>query len=168
MVDSVELQQMARLVDMNRQRLEEIQNQLEKVEVVILEHDDAHKALTTLENGKSGHIPIGAGVMVETKEKSTTLVDFGSGVFGQATPAEAAKTVSKRLEDLIQLKSQFEIEAAQLTQRIEQLALHFEQAAKEMTATNKAKISEEEPKEQTPPQKPRKKRSFGSELTLDD
>ena len=86
MVDSVELQQMARLVDMNRQRLEEIQNQLEKVEVVILEHDDAHKALTTLENGKSGHIPIGAGVMVETKEKSTTLVDFGSGVFGQATP----------------------------------------------------------------------------------
>tara|TARA_B100001996_G_scaffold73872_1_gene54490 strand:+ start:3870 stop:4376 length:507 start_codon:yes stop_codon:yes gene_type:complete len=168
MVDSVELQQMARLVDMNRQRLEEIQNQLEKVEVVILEHDDAHKALTTLAKDKSGHIPIGAGVMVETKEKSTTLVDFGSGIFGQATPADAANTVSKRLEDLIQLKSQFESEAAQLTQRIEQLALHFEQAAKEISTANKVKSSNEEPEEQTPLPKTRKKRSFGSELTLDD
>lgn len=168
MVDSVELQQMARLVDMNRQRLEEIQNQLEKVEVVILEHDDAYKALTTLANGKSGHIPIGAGVMVETKKKSTTLVDFGSGVYGQATPAEAAITVSKRLEDLIQLKSQFELEATQLTQRIEQLALHFEQAAKELTTANNIEVSEEEPEGQKTPQKVRKKRSFGSELTLDD
>ena len=39
MVDSSELQRMARLVDMNRQRLEEIQVQIERIEAVQLEHN---------------------------------------------------------------------------------------------------------------------------------
>ena len=44
MVDSNELQRMARLVDMNRQRLEEINQQIERIEVVQLEHDDTRRA----------------------------------------------------------------------------------------------------------------------------
>ena len=40
MVDSSELQRMARLDDMNRQRLEEIQAQIERIETVHLEHND--------------------------------------------------------------------------------------------------------------------------------
>lgn len=60
MVDAVELQRMARLVDMNRQRLEEIQAQIERIEAVQLEHDDARQALLALSSGASGHIPLGA------------------------------------------------------------------------------------------------------------
>ena len=45
MVDSSELQRMARLVDMNRQRLEEINQQIERIEAVQLEHDDTRRAL---------------------------------------------------------------------------------------------------------------------------
>ena len=166
MVDSNELQRMARLVDMNRQRLEEINQQIERIEVVQLEHDDTRRALSALSGGKSGHIALGAGVMVPIPNNSTTIVDLGSGVFGERSPDSAKELVSNRLEDLIELKSQFESEAAMLTQRIEQLATAFEKAAKDMAESNQ-EIEEEPPKteEKTPK---RKRRGFGGELTLDD
>ena len=48
MTDSSELQRMARLVDINRQHLEEINQQIESIEAVQLEHADAKKALEEL------------------------------------------------------------------------------------------------------------------------
>ena len=77
MVDSSELQRMARLVDMNRQRLEEINQQIERIEAVQLEHDDTRRALKSLSDGLNGHIPLGAGVMVPIPKSSTTIVDLG-------------------------------------------------------------------------------------------
>ncbi len=166
MVDSSELQRMARLVDMNRQRLEEINQQIERIEVVQLEHDDTKRALSALSNGKSGHIALGAGVMVPIPNNPTTIVDLGSGVFGERSPDNAKELVSKRLEDLTDLKNQFESEAAMLTQRIEQLATTFENAAKEMTESNQETENETpNPEEKT---SRRKRRGFGGELTLDD
>ena len=166
MVDSSELQRMARLVDMNRQRLEEINQQIERIEVVQLEHDDTKRALSALSNGKSGHIALGAGVMVPIPNNPTTIVDLGSGVFGERSPDNAKELVSKRLEDLTDLKNQFESEAAMLTQRIEQLATTFENAAKEMTESNQESEKETpNPEEKT---SRRKRRGFGGELTLDD
>ena len=58
MVDSNELLRLARLVEMNRHRLEEINQQIERIEVVQLEHDDTNRALSALSNGKSGHIAL--------------------------------------------------------------------------------------------------------------
>ena len=58
MTDSSELQRMARLVDINRQHLEEINQQIESIEAVQLEHADAKKALEELAKGSSGHIPL--------------------------------------------------------------------------------------------------------------
>jgi len=166
MVDSSELQRLARLVDMNRQRLEEINQQIERIEVVQLEHDDTKRALSALSDGKSGHIALGAGVMVPIPNNSTTLVDLGSGVFGERTPDSAKELVAKRLEDLTELKSQFEADAAMLTQRIEELAKTFENAAKEMTTPSE----EVENTVQKPEEKSsrRKRRGFGGKLTLDD
>ena len=166
MVDSNELQRLARLVEMNRQRLEEINQQIERIEVVQLEHDDTKRALSALSNGKSGHIALGAGVMVPIPNNATTIVDLGSGVFGERTPDSAKELVAKRLEDLTELKSQFEADAAMLTQRIEELATTFETTAKEMTESNE----EADKTIQKPEEKPfrRKKRGFGGELTLDD
>ena len=89
MVDSSELQRMARLVDINRQRLEEINQQIERIEAVQLEHDDTKRALHALSEGSKGHIPLGAGVMVPIPKESTTIVDLGSGIFGERTPENA-------------------------------------------------------------------------------
>lgn len=170
MVDSNELQRMARLVDMNRQRLEEIQSQIDRIEAVQLEHDDTRHALKALSNGSSGHIPLGAGVMVPIPKNATTVVDLGSGIFGERSPDDAEELVAKRLNDLSELKSQFEADAAVLTQRIEELATTFERAAKEMTEQNTP--VPEEPlgtPEATPEATPRRRRrGMGGELTLDD
>ena len=170
MVDSSELQRMARLVDINRQRLEEINQQIERIEAVQLEHDDTKRALNALSEGSNGHIPLGAGVMVPIPKDSTTIVDLGSGIFGERTPENAAELVSKRLNDLTELKSQFEADAAMLTQRIEELATIFERAAKEMTESLEEPNLETEKVEEKVEEKPnrRRRKGFGSELTLDD
>ena len=166
MVDSNELQRLARLVDMNKQRLDEINQQIERIEVVQLEHDDTRRALSALSGGKSGHIALGAGVMVPIPKNATTIVDLGSGVFGERSPDSARELVSKRLEDLTELKSQFEADAAMLNQRIEELASTFEKAAKEMTESNQE--TEAEPSKSEEKSSRRKRRGFGGELTLDD
>jgi prefoldin alpha subunit len=169
MVDSSELQRMARLVDMNRQRLEEIQHQIERVEAVQLEHDDTRQALNALSNGSSGHIPLGAGVMVPIPKGATTIVDLGSGIFGERDPKDAAELVTKRLNDLTELKSQFEADAAVLTKRIEELAMTFEQAAKELSGSKEALPEQTISTPPGPdPTTKRRRRGMGGELTLDD
>ena len=169
MVDSNELQRMARLVDMNRRRLEEIQSQIERIEAVQLEHDDTRQALKALSKGSSGHIPLGAGVMVPIPKNTTTVVDLGSGIFGERSPDDAEVLVTKRLNDLSELKSQFEADAALLTQRIEELATNFERAAKEMTEQNTPGLEEPlEPPGTPEPTPRRRRRGMGGELTLDD
>ena len=167
MVSADELQRMARLVDMNRQRLDEIQNQIERIEAVQLEHDDARQALNSLSSGGKGHIPLGAGVMIPTSQDTTTLVDLGSGVFGERSAKDAAELVSKRLEDLSELKLQFQKEAIQLQQRIEELASTFDRSAKEFSSKQDENTEvESAPKTESSSRK--RRRSFGNELTLDD
>ena len=166
MVDSSELQRMAQLVDINRQRLEEINQQIERIEAVQLEHDDTRRALKSLSEGSTGHIPLGAGVMVPLPKNSTTIVDLGSGVFGERSPENAEELVSKRLDDLTELKSQFEAEAAMLTQRIEELATAFESAAKQMTQQQEVAETPVEKPEEKPSR--RRRKGVGGELTLDD
>ena len=165
MVDSNELQRMARLVDMNRQRLEELHSQIERIEAVQLEHDDTKQALKALSNGLSGHIPLGAGVMVPIPKNVTTIVDLGSGVYGERKPEDAEELVAKRLKDLTELKSQFEADAALMTKRIEELAKSFELAAQEITESKEPVPERQEP---TPEKTTRRRRGMGSELTLDD
>ena len=166
MTDSSELQQMARLVDLNRQRLEEINQQIERIEAIQLEHDDTRRALKSLSNGATGHIPLGAGVMIPIPKEATTIVDLGSGVFGERTPESAEELVSNRLSDLTQLKSQFEAEASILTQRIEELATAFEKAAQSMTQQKEEPINLEEKADEKPNR--RRRKGLGGELTLDD
>ena len=166
MTDSSELQQMARLVDLNRQRLEEINQQIERIEAIQLEHDDTRRALKALSDGAKGHIPLGAGVMIPIPKGATTIVDLGSGVFGERTPESAEELVSNRLDDLTQLKSQFEAEATILTQRIEEIATAFEKAAQSMTQQKEEPINLEVKGDEKP--NPRRRKGLGGELTLDD
>ena len=164
MVDAVELQKMARLIDMNRQSLEEIEANITRLESLMIEHRDSILTLKALQEGKTGQIPIGAGVMIPLPQSQTTIVDFGSGIFGESTPEDAAELIQARLQDLIDVKIQFETEAAQINQRIEQLATTFDQATKEITQPDPEIVLD--PTSNKPKQ--RRKRGFGSGLTLDD
>jgi len=104
--------------------------------------------------------------MVPLPKNSTTIVDLGSGVFGERSPENAEGLVSKRLDDLTELKSQFEAEAAMLTQRIEELATAFESAAKQMTQQQEVAETPVEKPEEKPSR--RRRKGVGGELTLDD
>ncbi len=103
--------------------------------------------------------------MIPIQKESTTIVDLGSGIFGERIAENAEQLVSKRLEDLMQLKSQFEGEAAMLTHRLEELATAFETAASEMT---KSSVDTEPEEEKAEEKQTRRRRKFGGELTLDD
>ena len=159
-----DLQQIARMVDLNRQRLEEVQSQLTRVESVLFEHEETKTALEALSNGSKGHIPLGAGVMIPISSNLTTIVDLGSGVFGERTPEDASEIVSERYDDLSNLKQQFQTELSTVATRIEELSTTFDKLSKEITTTTQEETVDE--KEAKP--KPRRRRRMGEELTLDD
>ena len=168
MSNSSDLQQIARMVDLNRQRLEELRTQINRIDSVLFEHEETKTALTSLSEGTKGHIPLGAGVMLPLSSNITTIVDLGSGIFGERTPSDAAEIVQQRLSDLTELKQQFESESTTVAMRIEELSQSFDSLSKQLTVENQTTDNEiEETKTKTKP-KPRRRRRIGDELTLDD
>ena len=159
-----DLQQIAKMVDLNRQRMEELQTQIQRIDTVLFEHEETKMALESLSNGSKGHIPLGAGVMIPISSNLTTIVDLGSGVFGERAPEGASEIVSERYGDLSNLKQQFQEELTTVASRIEELSTTFDKLSKEIATTTQENAVEE--KETKP--KPRRRRRMGEELTLDD
>ncbi len=166
MVDAVELQRMARLVDMNRQRLAELQEQVQRVDAVLFEHEETITSLKAIETSPGGHMSLGAGVMLPINKGTTTLVDLGTGILGERTPQGAITIVQSRIEDLAEVKTQFEAEIEIISKRTEELASAFDEAAKSISESEPEETpSEPEP---APSTNPKRRRNFGSSLTLDD
>jgi len=166
MVDAVELQRMARLVDMNRQRLAELQEQVQRVDAVLFEHEETITSLKAIETSPGGHMSLGAGVMLPITKGTTTLVDLGTGILGERTPQGAITIVQSRIEDLAEVKTQFEAEIEVISKRTEELASAFDEAAKSISESEPEETpSEPEP---APSTNPKRRRNFGSSLTLDD
>jgi len=168
MVDAVELQRMARLVDMNRQRLAELQEQVQRVDAVLFEHEETITSLKAIETTPGGHMSLGAGVMLPINKGTTTLVDLGTGILGERSPQGAISIVQSRIDDLIEVKTQFQAEIEIISKRTEELANAFDEAAKSISepeATEEETPSEPEP---SPSTSTRRRRNFGSSLTLDD
>jgi len=166
MVDAVELQRMARLVDMNRQRLAELQEQVQRVDAVLFEHEETITSLKAIETSPGGHMSLGAGVMLPITKGTTTLVDLGTGILGERTPQGAITIVQSRIEDLAEVKNQFEAEIEAISKRTEELASAFDEAAKSISESEPEETpSEPEP---APSTNPKRRRNFGSSLTLDD
>ena len=168
MVDAVELQRMARLVDMNRQRLAELQEQVQRVDAVLFEHEETIASLKAIETTPGGHMSLGAGVMLPINKGTTTLVDLGTGILGERSPQDAITIVQSRIDDLAEVKSQFEIEVEVISQRTEELANAFDEAAKSISETKAAEKEPGSEPEPGPSTNPRRSRNFGSSLTLDD
>jgi prefoldin alpha subunit len=168
MVDAVELQRMARLVDMNRQRLAELQEQVQRVDAVLFEHEETIASLKAIETTSGGHMSLGAGVMLPINKGTTTLVDLGTGILGERSPQDAITIVQSRIDDLAEVKSQFETEVEVISQRTEELANAFDEAAKSISETKAAEKEPDPESEPAPSTKTRRRRNFGSSLTLDD
>jgi len=182
-VEQSELQRTARLVEMNRERFHEVQERIEQVINVLGEHDVTATILETLakkdhESEMKMHVSIGAGVTLTCQHpgggEGTTIVDLGSGIFGERSWSDAATLTRERMEELGTLLESLQSQSQQLETTIATLAQSFTAAAESQTRPEPSpepETIEEEPEaaETTTP-KPKRRRGgmFGNELTLDD
>jgi len=184
-VEQSELQRTARLVEMNRERFHEVQERIEQVINVLGEHDVTATILETLskkdhDSEMKMHVSIGAGVTLTCQHpgggEGTTIVDLGSGIFGERTWSDAASLTRERMEELGTLLESLQSQSQQLESTIATLAQTFTAAAEAQTQTQpepSAPVNETEPQPEsaeTPVSKPKRRRGgmFGNELTLDD
>ena len=182
-MEQSELQRTARLVEMNRERFHEVQERIEQVINVLGEHDVTATILETLakknhESEMKMHVSIGAGVTLTCQHpgggEGTTIVDLGSGIFGERSWSDAAALTRERMEELGSLLENLQSQSQQLEMTISTLAQTFTAAAESQAQVESP--SEPEPVEQdspsTEPSSPKSKRRrggmFGNELTLDD
>ena len=182
-MEQSELQRTARLVEMNRERFHEVQERIEQVINVLGEHDVTATILETLSKKNHGsemkmHVSIGAGVTLTCQHpgggEGTTIVDLGSGIFGERTWSDAALLTRERMEELGTLLESLQSQSQQLEATITALAQTFTAAAEAQTPAEEPQpVKEAEPQPEspdTPASKPKRRRGgmFGNELTLDD
>ena len=124
------------------------------------------------------HVSIGAGVTLTCQHpgggEGTTIVDLGSGIFGERTWSDAASLTRDRMEELGTLLESLQSQSQQLESTIAKLAQTFTAAAEAQTQPEPSMpVNEtESPSEaaETSVSKPKRRRGgmFGNELTLDD
>ncbi len=94
---------------MNRERFHEVQERIEQVINVLGEHDVTATILETLSKKNHDaemkmHVSIGAGVTLTCQHpgggEGTTIVDLGSGIFGERSWSDAASLTRERMEEL--------------------------------------------------------------------
>ena len=102
--DRTELQRIAQLVEVNRERLQALEQQVRNLEGIKLEQEHALAALLSIsEDGANGAmIPLGAGVQLvaDIPPDGGAVIDIGSRIQAEKTREEAAQILSKRNEEL--------------------------------------------------------------------
>ena len=143
---------------MNRERFHEVQERIEQVINVLGEHDVTATILETLakknhESEMKMHVSIGAGVTLTCQHpgggEGTTIVDLGSGIFGERSWSDAAALTRERMEELGSLLENLQSQSQQLEMTISTLAQTFTAAAESQAQVESP--SEPEPVEQDPP-----------------
>ncbi|MEC9204562.1 MAG: hypothetical protein VYB29_02700 [Candidatus Thermoplasmatota archaeon] len=178
-----ELQRLARIVERSRQRLEELDRRKQSVLEVVEDHRRTGAVLTSLIDSAragtaSGHVGIGAGVslpLAPSDAEGRSIVDLGSGVYGERTWSGALEMTLQRQKDLQSIVDELEGRMSELEEEIAQNAVAFNTMAERIEADAKAEAPTPSPSEDAPeqpePTAPRpgpRRRRFGSELTLDD
>ncbi|MEC7098352.1 MAG: hypothetical protein VXX03_02880 [Candidatus Thermoplasmatota archaeon] len=178
-----ELQRLARIVERSRQRLEELDRRKQSVLEVVEDHRRTGAVLTSLIDSAragtaSGHVGIGAGVslpLAPSDAEGRSIVDLGSGVYGERTWSGALEMTLQRQKDLQSIVDELEGRMSELEEEIAQNAVAFNTMAERIEADAKAEApapsppedAQEQPELTAPRPGPRRRR-FGSELTLDD
>tara|TARA_Y100001933_G_scaffold117738_1_gene117675 strand:+ start:296 stop:802 length:507 start_codon:yes stop_codon:yes gene_type:complete len=168
---------------MNRERFHEVQERIEQVINVLGQHDVTATILETLAtkdhtSPMKMHVSIGAGVTLTCQHpgggEGTTIVDLGSGIFGERSWSDAAALTRERMEELGALLENLQSQSQQLEATVTNLAQSFNSAT-EMMKREEASDSQEAAKGddlpmELPEAKQQRRRGgmFGNELTLDD
>ncbi len=164
MSDRAELQRMARLIEMNRQRLGQVEQQLSQLDSVSKEHSETEESLKALISSSDSMIPLGAGVHLPIANQKKVVVDLGSNVFAERTLESAAEIMSRRQEDLQSVINELTEQYISTEQKVKELTYSLEKEV-ENTTTPEATLPSE-PTKSTSSRRPR--RGFAGELTMDD
>ena len=164
-MEQQELQRIAQLVEMNRQKMARIEEQITKLSEIRMEQLGVIAALKTLDTNQSTMIPLGSGVQLPiSTEGNTVVVDIGSGVQAEKPRAEAITILQSRLEEVEEVMDTLQNEFTETETVVTELANTFSEAAAAIQAAQ-----ETEPVEADTQAKPtRRRRKHGTELTLDD
>ncbi|HIF15757.1 MAG TPA: prefoldin subunit alpha [Candidatus Poseidoniales archaeon] len=164
MSDKAELQRIARLVEVNRQRLQQVEEQLTQLLTVKQEHEETEQTLLALQQQGAKMIPLSSGVHLPSSETDKVVVDLGSNIFGERSIESAIEIMHSRQQDLTAVIVEINEQKLATEERIQELVKAFQESTPEQTSEEAPLIEDE----QTKPQNPRRRRGFGSELTLDD
>jgi len=172
-VDRDELQQIAQLVEANRERMQTIEGQIHQLEAIRIEQIQAIEALLAIpEDGVEGAmIPLGSGVQIvaDIAADAGAVIDIGSRVQAERTREEAAEILGKRSEELVAIIERMKSEFDDLENSTVVLAQKFNESIEE--------IQSEAPENEEPVRKASggtgsaargRKRKRGTDLTLDD
>ena len=169
--DRTELQRIARLVEVNRERLQALEQQLRNLEGIKAEQEHALEALLSIsQDGANGAmIPLGAGVQLvaDIPPDGGAVIDIGSRIQAEKTREEAAQILRKRNEELNDIMESLRKEYEELEKHVVELATKFNDAVEGARPPSEEAPSEKQQSTDAPvKRKPRSKR--GTELTLDD
>ena len=167
--DREELQRIAQLVEVNRERMQAIEQQLGQLESIHVEQIQAIEALQAIpeEGAQGAMIPLGSGVQIiaDIPSGGGAVVDIGSRVQAERTREEAADILSKRSEELAAIIERMKAELNELEQTTVGLAQKFNENVEGM----QPETITDAPEPTTPTPTPRRsKRKRGTDLTLDD
>ena len=169
--DRAELQRLAQLVEVNRERLQSLENQIRSLEGIKLEQEHAIEALVAISHGgvKGAMIPLGAGVQVvaDIPANAGAEVDVGSRIQAEKTREEATQILAKRHEELRAIMDTVKKEYDELEAHIVELAKTFNEAVEGIQLTDVETVDSEGNTEAAAPKR-RTRRKRGRELTLDD
>ncbi len=174
MSDAAELQRLARLVEMYRQQLTALGEQIERLSQASVEHQEVIQALESIDDESSPKImiPLGSGtqLLVDQPNNPGVVVDIGSGIQAEKSVSEAIEILKKRVSDIEELISTLQTEFNDTELKVKDLAGKFTNDAEVLQAAEKEQPLEEEVDESTPSKTSpkRRRRSASGELTLDD
>jgi prefoldin alpha subunit len=171
--DRAELQQIAQLVEMNRERLQVLEQQVHRLEEVRLEQVRAIMSLEAIpEDGASDvMIPLGGGVQIiaDVSAEAGAVVDIGSGIQAERTRVEALEMLNSRNQELMQLMDQMKTEFDETEKVVLDLANQFNDGVAVLEGGSSEEVTTPVEQPETPPPSPkRRRRKRGTDLTLDD
>ena len=171
--DRAELQQIAQLVEMNRERLQVLEQQVHRLEEVRLEQVRAIMSLEAIpEDGASDvMIPLGGGVQIiaDVSAEAGAVVDIGSGIQAERTRVEALEMLNSRNQELMQLMDQMKTEFDETEKVVLDLANQFNDGVAVLEGGSSEEVTTPVEQTETPPPSPkRRRRKRGTDLTLDD
>ena len=165
-MDQQELQRIAQLVEMNRQKMARIEEQVTRLSEIRLEQLGVIASLKTLATQQPTMIPLGAGVQLPaTPTGETVVIDIGSGVQAEKPRVEAIEILESRLQEVDEVMNTLQNEFSETEKIVAELATTCSNAAKQLQQQSTDEAIDDQ---ESSPSPKRRRRKHGTELTLDD